>query len=176
MGTQAPKLAHSGIGRRAACSPDNHGAAPAGIDAEMQRCAVVFVVAQHGLQPSALDCVPLAGLKYGLQFVKAGRGSGPVAVAVPGKPTAAVYPHSKSVQGSEQDQDHSQARDSQKEHGSHERGNAPGLPGVPVFSLGYAAPEGMLASPTRSVMPPTSAWRPGAAERGRRAARGWAAW
>ncbi len=60
-------------------------------------------------------------------------------VAVPGKPTAAVYPHSESVQGSEQHQDHGQARDSHKEHGSHERGNAPGLPGVPVFSPGYAA-------------------------------------
>ena len=70
----------------------------------MRWCAVVFVVAEHGLEPSAFDCVPLAGLKYGLQFVKASRGSGPVTVAVPGKPAAAVYPQSESVQGGEQDQ------------------------------------------------------------------------
>jgi hypothetical protein len=120
METRTPKLAHSGIDRRAACSPDGHGAALAQIDAEMRRCAVVLIVAQHGLQPPAFDRVPLAGLKYGLKFVKASRGTGPVTVAVPGKPTAAVYPPSESVQRSEQDQDHRQARDSHEEHDSHE--------------------------------------------------------
>ena len=99
---------------------DGHGAALAEIDAEMWWCAVVFVVAEHGLEPSAFNCVPLAGLKYGLQFIKASRGSGPVTVAVPGQPAAAVYPQSESVQGCEQDQADSQARDGHKENQSHE--------------------------------------------------------
>jgi hypothetical protein len=52
----------------------------------------MLLVAKHEFSPAPLYRVPVAGVEHGLQFIEAGRRSGPVAVAIPGKPASAVQP------------------------------------------------------------------------------------
>lgn len=81
----------------------------------------MLLVAKHEFSPALFYRVPVAGVEHGLQFIEAGRRSGPVAVAVPGQPASAVQPHPKPVYGSEHNQAGSQAGDGHEEDEAHGR-------------------------------------------------------
>ena len=80
----------------------------------------MLIVAKHEFSPVPHYQVPVAGVENGLQFIEASRRSGPVAVAIPGKPASAVQPHAEPVQGSEHNQASSQAGDGHEEHEAHD--------------------------------------------------------
>ena len=82
----------------------------------------MLVVTEYQLKPALLDRVPFARVEHGLEFIKAGRRSGPVTIAVPGKPAAAVYPHAQPVEGGKDSQADSQPRDGHEEYGAHNDG------------------------------------------------------
>src|SRR5579859_6371386 len=81
----------------------------------------MLIVAKHEFGPAPLYRVPVAGVEQGVQLIEAGRRSGPVAVAIPGKPASAVQPHAEPVQGSEHNQAGSQTGDGHEEHQAHDR-------------------------------------------------------
>ena len=99
----------------------DHGAPSVEIDADSRGRAVMLIVAKHEFSPAPLYRVPVAGVEHGLQFIEAGRRSGPVAVAIPGKPASAVQSHAEPVQGSEHNQADSQTGDGREEHEAHDR-------------------------------------------------------
>ena len=82
----------------------------------------MLVVTECELKPALFDRVPFARVEHGLEFIKAGRRSGPVTIAVPGKPAAAVYPQAQPVEGGKRNQSDSQPRDSHEEYDVHNDG------------------------------------------------------
>ena len=82
----------------------------------------MLVVTDDELHPALLDRVPFARVEKGLEFIKAGRRSRPVAIAVPGKPAAAVQPQAEPVQGGKHNQAGGQPRDGHEEYEGHNHG------------------------------------------------------
>ena len=81
----------------------------------------MLIIAKHEVSPAPLYRVPVAGVEHGLQFIEAGRRSGPVAVAIPGQPASAVQPHTEPVQCGEHNQADSQTGDGHEEHQAHDQ-------------------------------------------------------
>jgi len=85
----------------------------------MRRGTIVLIVAKHQLAPASLDRMPPAGVEHSLKLIETGRRGGPMAVAIPAKPTPGVQPDAQSVHGSQCNQADSQTRNSHEEHHGH---------------------------------------------------------
>jgi hypothetical protein len=78
-----------------------------------QSCPVAgIIVAKHELGSASLDRMPFSEVEHRLKLIEAGRGDGPMAIAIPEKPTPAVQPDAQPVHGSQGNQADSQTPNS----------------------------------------------------------------